>query len=43
MELVQIIFSILTVTFITTFTLLTITYISYRIKEKKSKFVTQKF
>ncbi len=36
MELVQIIFSILTVAFVTTFILLSITYISYRIKEKKS-------
>ena len=35
MELIQIIFSILTVAFITTFILLSITYISYRIKEKK--------
>ena len=35
MELIQIIFSILTVAFITTFILLAITYISYRIKEKQ--------
>ena len=36
MELVQIIFSILTAAFVTTFILLSITYISYRIKEKKN-------
>ena len=35
MELVQIIFSIMTVAFITTFLLITFSYITYKIKERK--------